>query len=334
MMTTPSLEDHPSHDYDAIVEQYRREIHTHCYRMLASLHDADDALQETLIRAWRGLDGFAGRSSVRTWLYTIATNVCLRAIERRRRHLLPIDLGPDSTVSTATWEVLDVWPDPYPTGVETDPQDAAVRSESLGLAFIAAVQLLPASQRAVLLLRDALRFSARETGSILGMSSTAVNSSLQRARRTLHDKVVAGGSGDSVGELDPFERRRLVDRYVGAWESGDVQAVLDLFTDDAVFQMPPVATWFSGREAIAELLPSGPLRERWKLVPTEANGQLAFGCYTWDADCATFVPNSIDVIAVRDGRVCGLTAFLQPQLLRNFGLPEHLQPDDTNDARR
>ena len=323
MMTAPSTELRPDHDYTAIVEQHRREIHAHCYRMLASLHDADDAVQETLIRAWRGLDGFDGRSSVRTWLYAIATNVCLRAIERRRRRVLPIDTGPSSTVSTATWELLDVWPDPYPTGGDDDPQNAAVQSESLGLAFIAGVQLLPASQRAVLLLRDVHRFSARETASMLDMTSTAVNSSLQRARRTLAGSVRNGI--DAASELEPLERRRLADRYVAAWESGDLQAVLDLFTDDAVFQMPPTATWFSGREAIAEFLPNGPLGERWKLLPTEANGQLAFGCYAWDPEQTAFVANSIDVIARRGSQVCGITAFLQPELLKNFGLPDQLR---------
>ena len=158
---------------------------------------------------------------------------------------------------------------------------------------------------------------------MLDMTSTAVNSSLQRARRTL-----AGSVRNGIDVRQPTGATRTATvggPYVAAWESGDLQAVLDLFTDDAVFQMPPTATWFNGREAIAEFLPNGPLGERWKLLPTEANGQLAFGCYAWDPEQTAFVANSIDVIARRGSQVCGITAFLQPELLKNFGLPDQLR---------
>ena len=290
--------------------------------MLASLHDADDALQETLLRAWKGLDGFDGRSSLRTWLYTIATNVCLRAMERRQRYFLPVDTGPSSAVSTATWDRVDVWPDPYPGDGAVGPEEAAVRSEKIGLAFVAALQWLPASQRAVLLLREVQGYSARETAAMLQMSTAAVNSSLQRARRTLAAR--SSPSDTSAMGHDDAARTTIARRYVEAWERGDLDAVLELLTDDATFQMPPIATWFSGRSAIAAFLPTGPLTERWRMVPTTANGQLAFGCYAWDPATGAFDAHSLDVITTRGERVDGIVSFLCPDLLVRFGLPQHL----------
>ena len=317
-------------DFDAHVEQHRRALHAHCYRMLASLHDADDALQETLLRAWKGLDRFDGRSSIRTWLYTIATNVCLRAAERRQRQLLPIDTGPSSNLSTATWERIEVRPDPYPTQGVNVPEDAALRSESLGLAFVAATQLLPPSQRAVLVLREVHCYSARETATMLDMSTAAVNSSLQRARRTLTEHTRSGSQ--PIDQIDPARRAELVRDYVHAWQTGDLQALLDLLTDDATFQMPPMETWFSGRPAIAEFLPTGPLREEWRLVPAEANGQLAFGCYAWNPATQRFEAHSLDVLSIADGQINGITSFLSAPLLSNFELPRSLDPTGRADG--
>jgi RNA polymerase sigma-70 factor (ECF subfamily) len=298
--------------------------------MLASLHDADDALQETLLRAWKGLDRFDGRSSIRTWLYTIATNVCLRAAERRQRQLLPVDTGPSSTVSTATWERVEVWPDPYPTHGSSGPEDAALRSESLGLAFVAATQLLPPSQRAVLVLREVHGYSASETATMLEMSAAAVNSSLQRARRTLAEH--SGSGRQPTDHIEPARRAELVRDYVDAWETGDLQAVLELLTDDATFQMPPMKTWFAGRAAIAEFLPTGPLREEWRLVPTEASGQLAFGCYAWDPVAERFEGHSLDVLFTVDGQVDGITSFLSAPLLSSFELPGGLDAKGHTDG--
>ena len=315
--------------FDELVELHRRALHAHCYRMLASLHDADDALQETLVRAWKGLAGFDGRSSIRTWLYTIATNVCLRAAERRRRQLLPVDLGPSSVVSTATWERIEAWTEPYPTQDMSGPEDEAIRSESLGLAFIAAAQLLPPTQRAVLVLREVHGYSAREAATMLGTSVAAVNSSLQRARRTLAESCRK--ETDAPEGITPGRRVELADRYVDAWQSGDLHAILDLLTDDAIFQMPPMSTWFAGRDAIAEFLPTGPLLERWRLVPTEANGQLAFGCYAWDAAVECFVAHSLDVLSTDNGRIDAITSFLSASLLSSFDLPTSL---DARSPRR
>ena len=309
-------------EFEALVGPHRRALHAHCYRMLASLHDADDALQETLLRAWRGLDGFDGRSSLRTWMYTIATNVCLRAMERRERYFLPVDTGPSSDVSTATWDRVEVWPDPYPTERSVGPEEAAVRSETLGLAFVAALQWLPASQRAVLVLREVHRYSARETATMLEMSTAAVNSSLQRARRTLAARTSSSTMPSDRGE--PASNAAMARRYVEAWERGDLHAVLALLTDDATFQMPPMETWFSGRSAIAEFLPTGPLEERWRMVRTTANGQLAFGCYAWDATEGAFEAHSLDVLSTSGALVDGITSFLRPELLARFGLPARL----------
>lgn len=308
--------------FDSLVEPHQRVLHAHCYRMLASLHDADDALQETLLRAWKGLAGFDGRSSMRTWLYAIATNVCLRALERRQRLFLPIDTGPSAEVSTATWERLEVWPEPYPTSPADGPEGAALRSEALGLAFVAALQWLPSTQRAVLILREIHGYSARETATMLETSTAAVNSSLQRARRTLARH--AGAAPDPTATLEPHRRALLVRQYIDAWERGDLHEVLELLTDDATFEMPPMATWFSGRSAIAAFLPTGPLEVRWRMIPTEANGQPALGCYEWNELSSSFDAHSVDVLAVRDGLVSGITSFLQPALLPRFGLPARL----------
>lgn len=308
-------------DFGALVAPHRRVLHAHCYRMLASLHDADDALQETLLRAWKGLDRFDGRSSIRTWLYTIATNVCLRTAERRQRLLLPIDTGPSSRISTATWDRIEACLDPYPTQLDDGPEDAAIRSESLGLAFVAITQLLPPAQRAVLVLREVHGYSANETAAMLDMSTAAVNSSLQRARRTLTQHATRS---EPIDQLEPGRRAALVCDYVDAWQAGDLQAVLALLTDDATFQMPPMATWFAGRAAIREFLPTGPLRDQWRMVPTQANGQLAFGCYAPDPATGRFRAHSLDVISTVDGQINGITSFLTAELFPTFELPDHV----------
>ncbi len=198
-----------------------------------------------------------------------------------------------------------------------------MRSETLGLAFLAALQWLPASQRAVLVLREVHGYSASETATLLEMTATAVNSSLQRARRTLANHA---HTTPHTARLEPARQAQLVGLYVEAWERGDIDAVLDLLTEDATMHMPPFATWFSGRSAIAEFLPTGPLTERWRLLPTEANGQPAFGCYAWDAVAGTFAPHSLDVVSIIGMRIHDITSFLHPELLTHFGLPKHLDP--------
>jgi RNA polymerase sigma-70 factor (ECF subfamily) len=303
--------------FDRLVAPHRRELHAHCYRMLGSVHDADDAVQDTMLRAWRGLGGFAGRSSLRTWLITIATNACLALSRRNGRRHLPIDLR-----STARGEDV-AWLEPYPT--TTDPADGSPeatiqRQESVELAFVAAVQQLSAHQRAVLLLRDVLGYSAEETASVLGTTVTAANSALARARRQLRRPVVSQHA--TLRDLGDDGVARLVTGYVDAWERNDPHAFVSLLTEDATFSMPPRPERYRGRAAIARFVVDEPMTVAWRLLPIVANGQLAFGCYTPDEH--GWHAHSIDVLTVRDDRIAGITAFLRPSLLSRFGLPERL----------
>lgn len=309
-----------SDEFGALVAPFRRELHAHCYRMLGTLPDADDALQETLLRAWRGLEGFEGRSSMRTWLYRIATNVCLSMIGRHRSQALPIDLAAASSPATAEWVTGGGWLDPYPTGATEGPEQAAERRETLELAFMAALQHLSPSQRAALVLREVLRFSSREVADMLGTTVAAVNSSLQRARRDVRARLPTSNQQSELRRLDG-EVGALARAYVEAWELGDVGAVVGLLTAEATFQMPPFQVWFRGRDAIAEFLPLGPLRDRWKMLPTRANGQLAFACYAAGSATGEFAAHSIDVVEVRGRRISSITAFLRPDLITRFGHP-------------
>jgi RNA polymerase sigma-70 factor, ECF subfamily len=307
--------------YRRLVEPHRAELHAHCYRMLGSLDDAEDALQESLLRAWRGLPGFEGRSSVRTWLYTIATNACLRVITRRRqRRVLPVD--------GAELEAIRI--DPYPDqalGLAAEPAGPEARyeqRESVELAFIAALQHLPARQRAVLILRDVLGFSAREVAESLETTRASVNSALQRARSTVDERLPARSQQATLRSLGDERLRDLVARYVEAWERGDAQAILAMLADDAAFAMPPEPSWFRGRDEIAAFLPVGPLTDRWRFVPVRASGQQAFGTYSWDGAARCYVASAIDVLTLRGSRVQAITAFLYPDLFARFGLPDRL----------
>ncbi len=298
------------------VDVHRRELHAHCYRMLGTLVDADDALQETLVRAWRGLDRFEGRSSLRTWLFRIATNVCLTMLEHRRARLLPVDLVPASDPAAAEWVSGGDWLDPYPTEDRDGPEARAELRSSLELAFVAAAQHLSPGQRAVLLLREVFGFSAREVAEMLGTTVVAVNSSLQRARRDVRDRALSA-NGPTTPEPDSLAAARA---YVTAWESGDLDAVVALLTADATFQMPPLRVWFQGRAAIASFLHDGPLRDRWRMIPTSANGQLAFACYIEEGD-GSFIAHSLDVVTRREDQISDIIAFLRPELVTRFGHP-------------
>ena len=314
-----------------LVAPYRRELHAHCYRMLGSVHDADEALQEALVRAWRGLPGFLGRSSLRTWLYKIATNASLRLLEQRSRRALPVDYGPAADPHDAEWRAVEAgWVEPYPSDrlyVDTGGAGPAARyerTESVELAFVAAVQHLPPNQRAVLLLREVLGFSAKETAAALETTVASVNSALQRARGTLRRRLPERSQQASLRALGDVGLRELVQGYVDAWERGDAAAILDLLAEDATFSMPPFAAWYRGREAIAAFLPRGPLRERWRLLPVRANAQPAFGCYRWNSDERSYVAHSIDVVTVAGRRIDQITAFLDAGSLADFGLPPRL----------
>src|SRR5262245_2541345 len=322
--------------FAALVEPHRSGLHAHCYRMLGSVHDAEDALQDTLLRAWRGLSTFEGRSSLRHWLYTIATNVCLRAIERRRKRVLPIGYGPpaDPHDGPGAPVVESVWVEPYPDdrlGVEAGlggPEARYEQRESVELAFIAALQLLPARQRAVLILRDVLGFSARETAEVLDTTSTGVDSALQRARKTVDERLPDRSQQSALSALDDREMRELVDGFVDAWERSDVDAVVAMLTEEGTMTMPPLATWYRGRQAVAEFLRGWPLRRgvAWRALPTRANGQLAAGFYLREDDDGPFKAHSINVLTLEDGGIAEITAFLDPELLPRFGLPTEIGP--------
>jgi RNA polymerase sigma-70 factor (ECF subfamily) len=322
--------------YDVLLEPYRAELRAHCYRMLGSAHDAEDAVQEALLRAWRGLARFEGRSSLRSWLYTIATNVCLKAIERRPKLVLPIDYGAPADPHDGPGRPLleSVWVEPYPDerlGLDdalAGPEARYEQRESIELAFIAALQHLPARQRAVLILRDVLGFSARDVGAALEMAPASVDSALQRAHKTVEDRLPARSQQATLRALGDDGLRELVGAYVDAWERADVDAVVALLAEEAAMTMPPMPTWYRGREAVAEFLAGWPLAgtARSRIVPTRANGQPAFGHYTPDADTGTFIAHGIHVLTLDGAEIAEITAFLTPEAFARFGLPDRIRP--------
>jgi RNA polymerase sigma-70 factor, ECF subfamily len=308
------------------IEANRKDLHAHCYRMLGSLHDAEDALQDTLLRAWRGAGRFEGRSSLRTWLYTIATNTCLTAIARRPARALPVDYGPAADPHGPWSEPLaeSTWIGPYPddelaTGLAA-PEARYERRESVELAFVAALQHLAPRPRAVLMLRDVLGFSARETAQALDTTVAAVNSALQRARKTVDECMPPRSQQATLSALGDERMRAIVEEYSDALERGDVDAVVAMLTEDATWSMPPLPEWYGGHESIVGFLERGPMRQRWRHLPTHANGQLAVGCYMWDEAAGAYAAQVIDVLTLRGERIAAITAFIDGSLFARFGL--------------
>jgi len=319
-----------------LVDPHRRVLHAHCYRMLGSALDAEDSVQDALLSAWRGLSGFEGRSSLRSWLHTIATNVCLRAIKRRPTRVLPIDYGPAADLHEPVGEPLSetVWVEPYPDhrleledGLAS-PEARYEQRESVELAFIAALQHLPARQRAVLILRDVLGFSAREAAGALEMTPAGVDSALQRAHKAVDQRLPDRSQQAVLRSLDDQRLREIVDGFVDAWERGDVDAVVAMLAADGALTMPPLPTWFRGREAVAAFLEHGPLRRgrRWRLLPVQANAQLAFGKYVWDQERQRFRSHSITMLSLEGGEIAEITNFLDADLVPRFGLPRSIEP--------
>ena len=321
-----------SEDFALLTDPFRAELLAHCYRMLGSVQDAEDQVQETFIRAWRSYDEFEGRASLRTWLYRIATNACLRALENSSRRPLPSGLGspsedPAAPLAADRPEVpwLQPMPDALVSAGPADPADPAsiVTSRmSMRLAFIAALQYLPARQRAVLILRDVLQWRAAEVAELLGTTTTAVNGILQRARARLEQ---AAPAEDEIREPASPDDRNLADRYAEAFEKADITALTALLREDAVFEMPPRPTWFAGRAAIGAFLQARVLREPgvFRLTPTAANGQPALASYLRAAD-GGYLAYAIQVLTVTGSRVTRISSFIDPGLFATFGLPPTL----------
>ncbi|MFG1942672.1 sigma-70 family RNA polymerase sigma factor [Nonomuraea sp. NPDC048826] len=317
--------------FERLAAAYRRELTAHCYRMLGSPHDAEDALQESLLAAWRSLGGFEGRSSLRTWLYRIATHVCLRMSARRPRRVLSPDHGPPRRDTADLGEPVTgpVWLEALPGELPesgADPAERYLRREGVELAFVAALQHLPAFQRAVLILREVLEYPAAEVAGILGSTPAAVNSALQRARKAVAERVPPVSQADELAALGAAGRGELVAAFVTAWERADVDAILALLADDVRFTMPPLPAWFDGRDDVARFLSERVFATAWRLLPVTANGQLAFACYQ-ERD-GRFRLSALDVLMLRDGKIAEMTGFLDPAVLALFGVPEDWSPPE------
>jgi RNA polymerase sigma-70 factor, ECF subfamily len=304
---------------------YRRELFAHCYRMVGSVHDAEDLVQETYLRAWRSYHAFEGRSSLRTWLYRIATNVCLTALEDRGRRPLPTGLGhPSTTAGEPLVEDAEIpWLEPVPDSMVADPAEQVATRETIRLAFVAALQHLPPRQRSVLILRDVLRWKAAEVAEALGTTTVAVNSILQRAHAQL-DK--AQPSETSVSEPTDAEVKDLLERYVEAFWEKDVDTIVSLLKQDAVWEMPPFLGWYQGAENIGDLIDTqcpGGVHDM-RMLPTRANGQPAFGLYMRQEDGA-FTPFQLQVLQLSGTRVGRVVAFFDERLFATFGLPAKLE---------
>jgi RNA polymerase sigma-70 factor (ECF subfamily) len=326
-VTDPGVAAKPA-DFPQVADQYRRELTAHCYRMTGSVYDAEDMVQETYLRAWRAYDDFEGRSTVRTWLYRIATNVCLTNLENKARRPLPTGLGmPGAQAGDELVEATEVpWLQPMPDVMvdvaNVDPADVVGNRDSIRLAFVAALQHLPARQRAVLILRDVLRWSAKETASALETTVAAVNSALQRAHAQLAEKQLTQGTVED--DLTP-ELEEMLDRYVRAFWDKDVSALVTMLARDAVWEMPPFTGWYAGAENIADLIdhqcPGGV--QDMPMIRTTANGQPAFGLYMRQPE-GHFEPFHLQVLQLVEGRVKHVVAFFEPELFETFGLPARL----------
>ncbi len=323
-------------DISSLLEPYRRELHLHCYRLMGSLQDAEDMVQETMLRAWRRFDTFKGSASLRTWLYTIATNACLDALKKRPPRTMPVAAYPaaDPLHPLAPAIAEPIWLEPVPDSwlVEADnPETRYTRRESVSLAFLTALQLLPPRQRAVLILADVLDWRASEIAELLEITVSAVNSALHRARVTLakhyhmDERDLA-----NMGRAADVQMSELLSRYVHAWETDDIAGIVALLKEDAVLSMPPIPSWYQGREAILAILTIGPfgteVRQRWKLRPTCANGQPAFVFYQADQSQGIYRAFGIQVVTIdqQSGQIAEMTIFKNPSLVPYFDSPSQL----------
>jgi len=315
--------------FTRLVAPLRRELHAHCYRMLGSGHDADDAVQDALLRAWRGLAGFEGRSSLRTWLYTVATRTCLDLVATRARRATPMDLGPASehAVLDLTPRTDVAWLGPYPDiDLADEPTARYQQREAVELAFVAACQHLPGNQRAALLLFDVLGFTAAEIATMMDTSTTSVNSALARARRIVADRLPAQSQLRTLRTVDDARLRELVTGFATALDRGDPDALIALLTKDVTWSMPPLPAWYHGIDAVRDFAVAVPMTRcpSWRYRTTSANGQPAVAFYLGaDAD-ARHDAWSITVLTLRDDRIADITSFIDPAHFAPLGLPTAL----------
>ncbi|GAB2833898.1 sigma-70 family RNA polymerase sigma factor [Actinoallomurus bryophytorum] len=308
--------EQPHDEFVRLTGPFRRELLTHCYRMLGSVQDAEDLVQETYLRAWRSYQGFEGRSSLRTWLYRIATNACLNALRHSGHRVLPAGLGGPATdpAALAPRDPEIPWLEPIPDE-QADPAAIVAGRAGLRLALIAALQHLPVQQRTVLILRDVLAWPAEEAAEVLGITPAAVHSTLRRARARL-DRLEP--AIDELTEPAEREQRDLLDRYADAFERADIAALTRLLTEDAVWQMPPNPSWFAGRDSVIRLLTARLRGARTRMVPVRANGQAGFAMYHEGKAFA------VQVITLRGPAIAAVTAFHDAALVRRFGLPPQI----------
>ena len=314
--------------FNELAGAYRAELRAHCYRILGSLPDAEDALQEGLLRAWRGLAGFEGRGSFRSWLYAIVTNSALDVGRERSRRELPVAFGPcaspgaglDPPLTEQPW--LDPYPDHWLTGdARLSPEARYEQRESIELAFMVALQHLPPLQRAVLLLREVVGFSTAEIASQFGKTAASVNSALQRARVALRRRVPASSQQLALRALGDEGTRTLAQRYADAIERGDADTLIGMLTHDASWSMPPVPTWYRGHQAVRQFLVSVPLTYRWLHRATRANGQLAVGCYLFNEAQGSYLPAVLDVLTLEGSKIAAVTGFLADEVSPHLPSP-------------
>jgi RNA polymerase sigma-70 factor, ECF subfamily len=312
--------------FDSLVGPYRRELLVHCYRMLGSLNDGEDLVQETLLRAWEKRATLTSPGSYRAWLYRIATNLCLNTLTRVPRRSLPPETHPHSDPSSPPPQRLrePIWLEPFPDELladqHSDPEERALQRERTTLAFLVALQHLTPAQRAILLLRDVLEWPASEVAEWLNLSIPAVNSALQRARRALQERKLLP---EIPASLSTPQLQSLLDCYVTLWERADIPGLVSLLREDAWFTMPPIPAWFQGRAAIATVLSMRiftPGRQ-WRLIPASANGSPAFGLYRREAEASSYQLFGLVALGVVDEQIGSLVAFLELSSLSSFALP-------------
>jgi RNA polymerase sigma-70 factor, ECF subfamily len=337
-----SLKELNQHEFGALVAAHQRELTVHCYRMLGSVQEAEDATQETFWRAWERRETFAGRSTLRAWLYRIATNLCIDALRQRPRRGLPITRDQAASPEQAIPAAIDepVWLEPFPfdlpSPAEENPEARYTAKESIRLAFLTSLHLLPPQQRAVLILRDVLDWKGDEVAEALGQTLPSVKSALHRARATLARHQQAGFRQTLAQPTNQETLHRQLDGYVRAWESADVDALVSLLREDATFSMPPIPSWYSGPANIASLVRktifSGQAAGRWRLLATRANAEAGFGLYRLNEASGSYNAYGIQVVTFQGDLIADIITFRSPALLARFNLPESLGASGISDG--